>query len=553
MKIALLIDDYKVPLWTKNMLEHVVSLAVEIPLVIKIPPYRTTTIERNFLAKIKIKISSLLWYFYLRVDKWRNPAPSDIFRVSDISDLFASAEKIIHEPWRTYYCDHISGSIVEKIRGHKIDLIIRLGGRIIKGEILTCTPHGIWSYHHGDNSLYRGGPAAFWECYEYAPVTGAIVQQLNNELDNGLVLGKTFSPTFHHSYNLNKNYLYQQATSLLPNLLQKLIISGDKEFYSRLESITCSPTFYSRKLYRHPTTKVILALLWRIVVRKVKWQFRSLKDRRSFEHWAIAYKFGNGISTEFRSFKHSKLPLSSFIADPFPILVNGDYHLFVEEFSYNRKKGHISHCTITPNGPGPLQCVLKEEHHLSYPFIFEEDDSYFMIPESLDVGRIDLYRAAQFPFQWTYEATLIDNISAVDSTVIKRDGVYWLFTCVRDEGDYANTSKLYLYHSDKLKGPWILHPQSPVVSDVRSARPAGCIVQLGKDLIRPSQDCSKGYGAGLTMNRIVELTRNSYKEVPVECHEPDWNSELCGMHTFNNVEDLTVIDVKFKVDPNDYM
>jgi hypothetical protein len=41
----------------------------------------------------------------------------------------------------------------------------------------------VWSYHHGDNEFYRGGPPHFWELYEKAPLSGVILQVLTEELD----------------------------------------------------------------------------------------------------------------------------------------------------------------------------------------------------------------------------------------------------------------------------------------------------------------------------------------------------------------------------------
>ena len=47
---------------------------------------------------------------------------------------------------------------------------------------------GVWSYHHGDNRVNRGGPAGFWEVFEQWDVTGSILQVLSEELDAGKTL-----------------------------------------------------------------------------------------------------------------------------------------------------------------------------------------------------------------------------------------------------------------------------------------------------------------------------------------------------------------------------
>jgi len=42
---------------------------------------------------------------------------------------------------------------------------------------------GVWSWHHGDEDKYRGGPPAFWEIVNADPVTGALLQRLTERLD----------------------------------------------------------------------------------------------------------------------------------------------------------------------------------------------------------------------------------------------------------------------------------------------------------------------------------------------------------------------------------
>ena len=54
---------------------------------------------------------------------------------------------------------------------------------------------GIFSFHHGDNDFYRGGPPGFWEVYNQEPSTGFIIQRINEVLDNGDVIFKGNIPT----------------------------------------------------------------------------------------------------------------------------------------------------------------------------------------------------------------------------------------------------------------------------------------------------------------------------------------------------------------------
>ena len=66
--------------------------------------------------------------------------------------------------------------------------MIRLGSKILKGKILKCSRNGILSLHHGDNQVFRGGPAGFWETYFGINNSGFIIQQLTDKLDAGNVI-----------------------------------------------------------------------------------------------------------------------------------------------------------------------------------------------------------------------------------------------------------------------------------------------------------------------------------------------------------------------------
>jgi len=51
------------------------------------------------------------------------------------------------------------------------------------------------------------------------------------------------------------------------------------------------------------------------------------------------------------------------------------------------------------------QIVLDEPYHLSYPYVFEWQGDYYMVPESYQVNSILLYRAVNFPTDWEFVAT----------------------------------------------------------------------------------------------------------------------------------------------------
>ena len=166
-----------------------------------------------------------------------------------------------------------------------------------------------------------------------------------------------------------------------------------------------------------------------------------------------------------------------------------------------------------------------------------------MLPESSENGTVDLYRAVEFPHRWTLERTLISGVRAVDPTLVAAAGRLWLFVNVAEPGA-AIDDELHLYLATSLDGPWLPHAANPVVSDVRRARPAGRVFQAGGDLVRPSQDCSRGYGRAVVLNRIDVLTPEEYAETPIGRIEPTWSPGLIGTHTYNATGQIEALDAQ---------
>ena len=71
--------------------------------------------------------------------------------------LLENIEVVNVAPRKTKFSDYFSAEEVNEIRRHEVDVLIRIGFRIIRGDILTASKFGVWSYHHGDNRVNRGG------------------------------------------------------------------------------------------------------------------------------------------------------------------------------------------------------------------------------------------------------------------------------------------------------------------------------------------------------------------------------------------------------------
>jgi hypothetical protein len=255
-----------------------------------------------------------------------------------------------------------------------------------------------------------------------------------------------------------------------------------------------------------------VACLGYLINRSVKKKRR--KTRQKYSNWSIGYQISNSptdINPETASvYGADQMPLGTAgIADPFLLGHEGKIYLFYELILKSDPMAKLAVSVYDPDSQNWnfLSVVLDEPFHLSYPYVFEHDSEVYMIPESKGAQSVRLYRSIDFPSKWKFERTLIPNKKFVDSSIFYREGYFFLFT--------TRKRKLYLYYSQSLTDDWVLHPRSPV-KRWNYARCAGRIFEHNDKLFRFAQEQAKGYGMGVRLYEILELSTKDYKEVAVD-------------------------------------
>ncbi len=277
---------------------------------------------------------------------------------------------------------------------------------------------------------------------------------------------------------------------------------------------------------------------------------RKISNSPYFYQWSIKVNFSKTHSHQFSDFINLIPPKDRFWADPFIIKKNGKYFIFIEEMLYSKDFGHISVVELNEDGEfkKPVT-VIEKNYHLSYPFLFEFENEIYLIQSSTDKlhSFVELFKCIEFPYKWVSYKKILENIPLVDATIFYKDEKWWLFACEANTDGTSKSEKLLLYYSDNpLHEQWIAHPQNPIVSDIRKARPAGKIFKQGEKLIRPAQNCQEIYGQGFSFNEIIKLNENEYVENQLDSFEPTWDKNVIGMHTFNYDVDCTVIDFRIR-------
>ena len=539
LRIGLLINSFEVQKWMYDIVKDLIGLQYcKISLIIKnrAPAPQPETIPRL----IKRNQRNLLFGLYTRLDYRLFRAIEDPFKPVDLFPLVEGIPILEVEPVMKKYSDVLQSEDLNKIKEHNLDLALRFGFRLLKGEILAIPRYGVWSFHHGDNRVNRGGPAGFWEVIDSVPITGAVLQIINEDLDNGRVIHRAYYKTHKRSYKLNRINIILKSAKSVVNKVEQLARLGSIALEDPNSNGNIRP--YSKPLYKIPNNRQMAIGLLKLTSRYIRDKLMEPFER---VQWFLSYKF-NYKSTEpdqiFFRFRKILPPEDRFYADPFPVLHAGEYYIFFEEYVWKDNRGYISVIKLDEKGdPGSVQRVLELPYHISYPFVFKWHEEYFMIPETLASHRMDLYRCIEFPVRWELYRTLMDNIDAVDTTLFERDGRWWMFTSL-DSGGGSFNDELYLFHAENPLGHWIPHPMNPVKTDVRSARCAGRLFELKGELYRPAQDYTIRYGGGMSINRVDILSTRQYKEEVVARIAPEWDRDLIGTHTFNHQQNLTVID-----------
>jgi hypothetical protein len=423
-----------------------------------------------------------------------------------------------------------------------LDFILCFADSAAIGNPEGLTRYGIWAFSLGDWETYRGGPGGFWEIYDGASTTSAMLVQLLEDPDSVVVLRRGRLRTKRISFRQNSRHVLSRITHWPA---QACIDIRNGEFgrnFQRLRS--------SARIRSNPSTLQLLVF----GARTLRFAAVSaLRNLLQFDQWNVGI-----VRQPIRSFLDSSgvrapvewlpaRPHHEYIADPFGVYHAGKLTIVCEYLNYRDGVGVITAVTdpntraLTPVHIGPGNPV-----HMSFPFLIEHDGRVLCIPETHQAAEVVLYEAERFPDRWRKVATLLSGTALADVTVFRYEDRWWLAGA--DTGLESPSADLFLWHAESIEGPWRAHANNPVKTDVCSARPAGTPFHIDGVLYRPVMDCAESYGGRVHINRVDTLTPTAFPEETVATVEPDERGPYPeGVHTLSAVGDVTLIDGKRSV------
>jgi len=488
--------------------------------------YGFFSVTSRMLFKLIIKIESILLLKSLRY--------RDHLKKFAANHLVPNSLSITPLVSKSGFVYRYSADDIHKVKALQLDLLIRCGAGILRGGILGSCRFGILSFHHADNNVNRGGPAAFWEVYFRQNSTGFVIQQLTEELDGGNVLIRGRFPT-KFFFLLNEAFLYTKSYFYLRKLL--LDIARSRTLPTILDSVP-----YFNPLFRSPSLLEQLNYLSKLggllAVRFIRRYLLGQEKR-----WGVAYAKGDWKKLVMWRSKRITNPPNHFLADPFVINEKGGDYCFVEDYNYSLARACISVYKIDGHGAERIGEVIVEPFHMSFPYLFRFNSKIYMCPETSHNNDIRVYECVNFPMEWKLSTILMSGVSAVDTMLFERNGIWWLLTNFDNVDTDDHSSELYAFYADTpLSEKWNAHPKNPIYIDATRARNGGILIDE-TCIFRVSQKQGfDTYGKGFGINRIDVIDKDQFAETEVCAVEPNFFRGLIGSHHLHSNGSVCVFD-----------
>jgi hypothetical protein len=403
--------------------------------------------------------------------------------------------------------------LLEKLAEDRPAVLVKFGMGLLRipGPGQLRAP--ILSYHHGDPRAFRGRPAGFHEIAEGADRLGQVVQVLTNDLDAGAVAASAETRLFSHSYRATLVEAYRVS----PLLLERAIATA---LAGRTAAQAKGP------VYRLPSNSKVAAFCMKLLWNSAK---RLAYGALMEKGWQAAQADVAAIDPPnvLRNFptpeRWTVEPTPSgysFIADPF-------FHpscegILVEGLSKSSRLGEILHLAN-----GKARRLTETAVHWSYPATISSEGEYFVLPEIAESHSVQLFRLTAEALEPVSGFVVDGDPHLIDPTLLRHEDRFYLFANRLEETPLV----LRLWTSERLTGPFVEHPASPVRISPAGSRMAGKIlVTADSSLWRFGQDSTGNYGDGVLLFEIDRLSANEYQETERARLR---FSEAHGPHTVN--------------------
>ncbi len=516
LRVGVILPDNMVPAWIRHMMEAIKgSSHAEISALAFADQTNGTTLSINKQYELQFNLDKKLF----------RPEP-DPWELSDIRKVLYNTQVLgvnLHER-------------LSRLKAMRIDLLLNLSLEELPKSLLDVARFGAWSLRCNNVRVTAGSEIGWQEILNDIPVMHCDIE-IEREETTQVFAGSVLA-TDTSSISMNQKSFFWRASLVVPRAFRRLHTQGEQEFFSQTKPVNAAEKAST------PTSAQSATL-----AQKQALQISEDKIRRRIapQPWALmAGKSAEGEPFDWDRLSLKVPPRGVFWSNPFLLKKQDKSHLFFEEYVQKDQRGRIAYAMIDADGNiSEPQVVLERPYHLSYPFLFEHRGEFYMIPETTENRAVEAYRCVRFPDQWEFHKTLMPDVQAANATLVEYSLRWWMFLNIAGKGGSSGDELHLFYSDDPLSTNWTPHPMNPIVSDVRSAQPAGRLFRRDGGLIRPSRDSSLRHGYAVNLNSITKLTIHEYEEELLERIEPP-NGDILAVQTYNNSGDFVAVDAMLK-------
>ena len=423
---------------------------------------------------------------------------------------------------------------ISELKEYDLDLLIAFELNKPSQILSQASRLGLLSFYHDEQNQQFKYPICFEEVLKkqnktsfnilhVAPQTQKVMRILK-----GSFITHSFFLTNQRNLFLRRNFYMQK---ILKDIYQGKNINGKSlKLESQISKIATPRIMDQFRYIIHVSSIIKNRILNRIISKK--------------DNWNVGINFSSWKDFDFINSIVFKNPDGHYLADPFILKEGAETYCFVEDYDWSKGKGSIAAYQISSGKLINLGIVLEESFHLSFPYIFKHESKIYMLPESSDNMDIRIYESVEFPTKWKLKTIIKENISAADSMIFSRKGMWWLFSNINPIGGRDYCSELSIFYTDNpIDGEWMPHEKNTVIFDPSSARNGGMVLD-NDSLYRVGQIQTFGMygGGGVSINQIVELTPSSYKEQSVLKLYPEFQQGIKGAHHLHSDGGITAFD-----------
>lgn len=423
---------------------------------------------------------------------------------------------------------------ISLIAAQELDCIIHCGSQKLNGEILNSSKFGVLSsFPHKHN---EHEPNGFWEVYYKKPCSEIVIYKLNQDHNKNEIVCKGNLMT-SNLWLVNYFQILFKSNSFFVNLLSDLAMN-------RKLKILEETTINKRDSYRKYTSLIFAKYILFITIPKIINNLISKILSPKLTRYSIAYSYHSDHSKLLSSYIEIENPKGRFLADPFVLEHEGSDYIFVEDLFFNDNKGRISVIRIDEDKYEFLDVILEENFHLSFPFVFKEGESIYMIPESHENHDIRLYKCLDFPKKWKLEKILMSDINAADTMLIKKEHTWFMLTNICSAEISDHQSELHIFYSNELESSrWEpILSGNPVIFDSSKARNGG-LFYFNDKIFRVNQVHGQAhYGKSFDINEITLLSKDNYDEKTFLSINPDFKKNIIATHHFSANNKIAAVD-----------